>query len=318
MIKGKSKRVQWFTVLLMLIFLVPAIPTSVSAETTAGKDKAMWAWFPNQDINTVAGRKEMIAFSKEKGINVIYLNIGERDSDPYLETHPEQYREFIRLAHANDIKVYALDGAAEWAKQENYKIPISRMLNVFMYNHNSTGEEQFDGIQFDIEPYLLDEWDTDGRGQLIQEYLNVLKVLNHMADAYGKNHDFDFMAAIPFWFDGERYETTYHGKTKPLSDHVMDIVSNVALMAYRDFAEGRDSIIYHTEHEVEYANEIGAKAVIGVETQYLEPYEKVSFFEEGETYMNNQLQIVDQIYFDQLGYGGQAIHKYQSYQTMRP
>ncbi len=91
-----------------------------------------------------------------------------------------------------------------------------------------------------------------------------------------------------------------------------------ALMAYRDFAEGRDSITYHTEHEVEYANEIGAKAVIGVETQYLEPYEKVSFFEEGEAYMNKQLQIVDQIYFGQLGYGGQAVHKYQSYQTMKP
>ncbi|QGH33455.1 hypothetical protein GI584_05205 [Gracilibacillus salitolerans] len=318
MIKGKNKKVQWVAVLLTLVLLVSTIPISVSAETTAGKDKAMWAWFPNQDIKTEDGRKEMVAFAKEKGVNVIYLNIGERDSDPYLEMHPEQYRDFIRLAHANDIKVYALDGAAEWAKQENYKIPISRMLNVFMYNHNSSVEEQFDGIQFDIEPYLLDEWDTDGRSQLIQEYLNGLKVLSDKADAYGKSHDFEFMVAMPFWFDGEEYETTYRSKSKPLSDHVMDIVSNVALMAYRDFAEGRDSITYHTEHEVEYANEIGAKAVIGVETQYLEPYEKVSFFEEGEAYMNKQLQIVDQIYFGQLGYGGQAVHKYQSYQTMKP
>lgn len=300
-----------------MIFSV--LPGAVFAETSSGHDKAMWAWFPNEDINSQDAREELVTFANEKRINVIYMNIGARGSDPYIEMHPEQYRKFIKLAHENDIQVYALDGASEWAKEENYDIPISRMHEVFKYNRTVNEEEQFDGIQFDIEPYLLDEWDNpDQRVQLIEEYLTVLKILNNQANAYSQSHDFEFMIAMPFWFDGDKYLTNHKDVTKPLSDHVMDTVSNVAIMAYRDFAEGRDSITYHTKHEMQYAAESGTKVVMGVETQYLEPYEKVSFFEEGEAYMNEQLGIVDQLYADEPGYGGIAIHKYQSYQTMKP
>ncbi|MGP4108131.1 hypothetical protein [Virgibacillus sp. L01] len=318
MFKMQINRGELLAILVGLVMVFTIIPLSVSAETTSGKDKAMWSWFPNEDIDTTENREEMIEFAEEKGVNVIYLNIGERNSDIYLKMHPEQYRKFIKLAHESDIKVYALDGASEWAKEENHHIPISRMLDVFEYNCHSSEDEQFDGVQFDIEPYLLDEWDTNERGQLIQEYLSGLKILNKISKAYSQTHDFEFMVAMPFWFDGEEYETTYRGKSMPLSDHVMDTVNSVALMAYRDFAEGRDSITYHIEHEMEYASKNGVKAVVGVETQYLEPYEKVSFFEEGEAYMNEQLEIVDKMYADEPGYGGQAIHKYQSYQTMNP
>ncbi|TLS37213.1 alpha-amylase family protein [Pseudalkalibacillus caeni] len=312
----KKKKVQWFALVCALIMVVAAFPTGAFAQTTSGKDKAMWAWFPNKDISTEEARMEMVDFAKEKGVNLIYLNIGEREGEPYLIEHPEQYRKLIKLAHENNIDVYALDGASEWAKEENYDIPISRMHDVFKYNRESKSSEQFDGIQFDIEPYLLDEWDTTERDQLIQEYLAVVKILNNIAKAYSNSHDFEFMIAMPFWFDGDKYTTTYHGDTKPLSDHVMDVVNSVVIMAYRDFAEGRDSILYHTDHEMKYASENGVKLVIGVETQYLEPYEKVSFFEEGETYMDEQLEVVDQIYADEQGYGGQAIHKYQSYKAM--
>ncbi|WP_221565857.1 hypothetical protein [Alkalihalobacillus sp. TS-13] len=310
--------------LMVLVFGILALalivfPGFTFAETTSGKDKAMWSWFPNEDILTDEAREEIITFAKDKGVNVIYLNTGDRGEDTYLEMYSEQYQEFIELAHENDIKVFALDGAAKWARKENHRIPIKRMLQVFQYNHHSDVDEQFDGMQFDIEPYLLDEWDTtEEREQLVQEYLKGLKKLNGMATVYGMKYDFEFMIAMPFWFDGSKYETTYEGVTKPLSDHVMDTVDYVALMAYRDFAEGRDSITYHIEHEIQYASENGMKAVIGVETQYLEPYEKVSFYEEGEGYMNEQLEIVDQLYSNESGYAGQAIHKYQSYKNMKP
>ncbi|WLR49099.1 hypothetical protein LC065_08035 [Halobacillus litoralis] len=314
-----SKRIGWLTGLCAMAFVFAFLPGTISAETASGKDKAMWAWFPNEDINTEESREEMVSFAEEKGVNVIYLNIGAREDLPYIQKHPEQYQAFIQLAHANGIEVHALDGAAEWALAENRHVALSRLFDVLDYNRTVEEDEKFDGIQFDIEPYLLDEWDTDERTEVIDQYLKGLHVIDSIVQSPKMKSDFEFMVAMPFWFDGEKYETTYKGVTQPLSDHVMDTVSDgVAIMAYRDFAEGRDSISYHTEHEVDYANQIGSKVILGVETQYLEPYEKVSFFEEGEAYMNEQLQILDELYENEPSYAGQAIHKYQSYQTMKP
>ncbi|MYL32477.1 hypothetical protein GLW08_06865 [Pontibacillus yanchengensis] len=309
-----------------LVMLALLLPQQGRAETESGHDKGMWAWFPNDDIATREAREELIDFSKEKGVNVLYLNIGERGGDPYLEQHPEQYEAFIKAAHEHDIDVIALDGASEWARAENHYIPINRFRLVRNYNQQVPEQAQFDGIQFDIEPYLLPEWDTaDERPKLIHQYLKGLNTLKLEVEGYAKTHDFFFMMAMPFWFDGSKYTTTYDGQTKPLSEHVTDtVIGGIAIMAYRDFAEGRDSILYHSEtemnyiNEVQYARDIGTKAIIGVETQYLEPYEKVSFFEEGESYMDQELEIVDDFYSDNSGYGGQAIHKYQSYRSMKP
>lgn len=312
------KNLGCLSLLCVFTAILVSLPNTASAETALGKDKAMWSWFPNEDINTEEARKEMVSFAEEKGVNVIYLNIGAREDLPYIQKHPEQYQAFIRLAHEKGIEVHALDGAAEWALAENRNVALSRLFDVFKYNQIAGDGQQFDGIQFDIEPYLLDQWDTDERVKVINQYLKGLHVIDAIVQPYSKFHDFEFMVAMPFWFDGEKYETTYRGETKPLSDHVMDTVSDgVAIMAYRDFAEGRDSITYHTEHEINYANDIGNKVILGVETQYLEPYEKVSFFEEGEAYMNEQLRMVDEFYKEEVSYAGQAIHKYQSYQTMK-
>ncbi|MGY4690841.1 alpha-amylase family protein [Salibacterium sp. K-3] len=336
----KFRRKVW--ILLIVTLIVGSVPATGLAETTSGKDKGMWAWFPNEDINTEKARQDLVEFSKEKGINVIYLNIGVREDVPqvppfpyrhmhpkfgvgkqegipYLQLHPKQYQKFIKLAHENDIEVIALDGNSEWAKEKNHKTPIKRMIQVAKYNKFSKEEEQFDGIQMDIEPYLLDEWETEERSQLIQDYLNGLNKLDRIAAA----HNMDFMIAMPFWFDGDEYVSDYNNVTKPLSDHAMDTVDTVAIMAYRDSAEGKDSMMYHSEHELEYADENGKTAVIAVETQNLEGivepyYEKVSYFEEGEAYMNDNLEIVDAAYADHPGYGGQAIHKYQSYRSMKP
>lgn len=308
--KNRKIKTHWIIPLLLVTMLFVALPGSLPAKMIG--DKAMWVWHSSDEIFTEDGREALIAFSKEKNVNIVYLNTGR-----YLENNSASYRAFIKLAHLNNISVYALDGSAKWAKQINHMSPTERMHEVFMYNENAQQDERFDGMQFDIEPYLLSEWKTEERDQLIQEYLIGLENLANMADTYGSGDAFEFMAAIPFWFDKEKYETMYRGVSKPLSDHVMDTVGNVVIMAYRDTAAGRDSISYHSDHEIKYASEHNLKVVIGVETQHIEPYEKVSFFEEGEAYMEEQLQSIDQLYSTESGYGGQAIHDYQNYKALK-
>ena len=104
-----------------------------------------------------------------------------------------------------------------------------------------------------------------------------------------------------------------------LSHHIIDIVDYATIMAYRDFAEGIDGIIYHSEDEVTYAASVDKKVVVGVETMGFGPDntdnpEKITFYEEGEVYMNQELEKVIEYYTE--GLKGVAIHYYLTYKEL--
>ncbi len=300
-----------YVLLLGVLLLTSCAPD----EADVLHDKAMWAWHPSKEIHTEESRHDLIDFAIHKGIGAIYLYVGGTEDSTYLTRNPDHYRSFIRLAHEKKIEVYALDGEPTWSHE--HKEPIQRIEQILDFNANSTSDERFDGIQFDIEPYLLDDWDTADSERIIQQYLDGIKTYVTKIHTYEKDRHLSFMVAIPFWFDSEKYYTTYNGDDKALSDHVMDMVNHVVIMAYRDRAEGIDSILHHTEHEMSYANSNGTKLIIGVETKDVEP-EKVTFHEEGEAYMEEQLQLVEKQYETATAYGGLAIHHYHSYKKMKP
>lgn len=312
MMKKRFKRMTLLLLVSMMVLLV--LPAASSVQTSSGADKAMWIWEPWETIGTSVDRQALVDFAVLKGVNVLYVETG-RSTGSYLLDNPNAYKDLITKASAEQIFVYALDGAAEWAKSQNHQIPLSRVDDVLNYNSTAASTEKFTGIQMDIEPYLLKEWDRKKqREKLIADYLDLMVKLDHKVTT--TSNPIPFMASIPFWFDNNTYDTTYEGTTKHLAFHVIDIVSGgVAIMAYRDFATGNDSIIYHSQTEVDYAGQIGRRAVIGVEIQLMD-LDKISFYEEGEAYMNAELQIVDEHYKNNSGYGGQAIHKYRSYRDM--
>ncbi|WP_349408296.1 hypothetical protein [Pseudalkalibacillus sp. SCS-8] len=272
----------------------------------------MWVWHPTESITTEEARGDLLSFSKRKKINVIYLYTGEE----LLKEQTKHYQTFIKAASESEIQVYALVGSPEWAKIENHSEATDQLSNVFTYNENSAEDEKFSGIQFDIEPYLLDEWEKEPK-RVMNEYVRGLHVWKEEMRSYSDVKDFEWMVAIPFWFDHKEYELTYKDVGKPLAEHIMDIVGSVVMMAYRDFAEGSDSIIRHVQHEVDYATEHDYKVIIGVETKELKSEEKVTFFQEGETYMIEQLQVVENHFKGQKGYHGQAIHDYESYRKLK-
>jgi hypothetical protein len=83
---------------------------------------------------------------------------------------------------------------------------------------------------------------------------------------------------IPFWFDeGENpYDVMYRSVRKNVVTHLLEIVDNIGIMDYRNFASGMDGIVWHGAGEIEAANKLGKKVYIGVET-YRDPPTKVSF-----------------------------------------
>jgi hypothetical protein len=285
----------------------------VRAELVA-PPRAIWMWeassftmLAHPDI-----ARNSIAFLKAKGVNTIYLYADEYQGLSKILTQPQQYASLIKHLHQQDFKVYALLGS--WhLKTHRYVLPQERgkALQMFQrvldYNTRVNPSEQFDGINIDIEPHMLDEWDSQ-KIWLLEQWIE----LSHefMRLKRQSNLSLKVGPAIPFWLDNIPIKWNDH--LKPTSQHLQDIYDYVALMDYRDRAEGGDGIISHAENEMTYAANIGKEVVIGIETGPNE-IKKVSFNHLTEIDMNRELALVYKAFASQRAFAGFVIHHFDTY-----
>ena len=161
---------------------------------------------------------------------------------------------------------------------------------------------RFDGVNLDIEPYLLDDW-SDRKPLRARQYLDLGAELMRMKKAAGAT--LSVGPAMPFWFDG--IDVDWNGATRPLSAHTQDLYDYVAIMDYRNFAEGRDGIIAHARDEIAHANAAGRKVVIGVETLDTTP-PKITFFGKTLADLDEQLALAECAFRADPSFAGFAIH----------
>ena len=69
---------------------------------------------------------------------------------------------------------------------------------------------------------------------------------------------------IPFWLDGITLEWRGHRAT--VAEHAIGLFDFVTLMDYRNRADGGDGIVSHARTEMEIAERLGKRVVIGLET----------------------------------------------------
>jgi hypothetical protein len=278
--------------------------------------RAIWMWeassFAMLAHPDVA--RNNIAFLKAKDVNTIYLYADEYQGVSKILTQPQQYAFLIKHLHQQDFKVYALLGS--WhLKTHRYVLPQERgkALQMFQrvldYNTRVNPSEQFDGINIDIEPHILDEWDSQ-KIWLLEQWIE----LSHefMRLKRQSNLSLKVGPAIPFWLDNIPIKWNDH--LKPTSQHLQDIYDYVALMDYRDRAEGGDGIISHAENEMTYAANIGKEVVIGIETGPNE-IKKVSFNHLTEIDMNRELALVYKAFASQRAFAGFVIHHFDTYKN---
>ncbi|MCP4444121.1 MAG: hypothetical protein GY811_02085 [Myxococcales bacterium] len=146
---------------------------------------------------------------------------------------------------------------------------------VIRCNRTAHRHQRFDGLCFDVEPYLLQGFSGPAKGAILREYLGLFAKLQRVA----KSARLQLGADIPSWLDGlDRYQQPIaRVGGRPVSELIMDRVDNVAIMAYRTSVYGPDGVIAHTIDEVEYAERTGKGIYIGLETG-ASPDERVQEF----------------------------------------
>lgn len=269
-----------------------AIQDALNEYTTR---KSVWLW----DSKAISERAdETIQFLSSHHINHVYLHY-----NPLVEDY---YPYFISSLSQKGITVHALMGAPHWGLEENIPEGKHRMDRVMAYNAEVAEGERFKGIHFDIEPHVLDEWDTNREGVITQ-----WSKASETYVQYAKDNGFIVGSDLPFWTDGPSvapYDPEFY-------QDMIDRQDYVTVMAYRNTALGSNSITSLSQNEVLYAN--SAKVEVGIELQphYLD---YVSFDDKSYEEMEYELAEVRR-YFKELdadGFMGTTYHSYTQWKGL--
>lgn len=277
-------------------------------------ERAVWVWEKDSYamLESRAAAGDGIAFLKSKGVTTLYLYADAYGGRNLITDKPRLYRRLIGRLHGEGMKAYALLGSAylnteEYTLRARHPDALAMLKRVLDYNAAQKPEHRFDGVNLDIEPHILDQW-KDEKNSLLLQYLEMSRKLMDLKKAY--RQDLPVGPAFPFWLDGVTLD--WEGRTRPVSEHAADVYDYLALMDYRDHAEGADGIISHAEDEMKYASAAGRKLIIGIETGKSEP-QKVSFFHLKEADLERELGLAEKAFAPQPAFSGFVIHHFRTY-----
>lgn len=260
--------------------------------------KATWLW----QVETISeNRQGILDFARENGVNRLYMRFDMDKPFSY-------YRPFLRAASEQGLAVHAVAGHPKWALESHRERMLQIAKWVKRYNEEADPAERIRGIQLDIEPYLLPEW-NEQRERIVREWQANIEAFLSEAKA---DSDLSVTAAIAFWLD----QIPAAGEPGlSLSSWMIRRFDSIVLMAYRDKAEGTNGMLELIEEEMQEAEEQGKKVLVAVNMKPMdEPH--TTFAEEGSAEMEKQLDILSQSLEQRPAFAGVAIHDYRYWQEL--
>lgn len=298
-----------------LVLAASLLAGAACAQAPAQASRAVWTWEESSYamLDSPQAAAEALAFLQRKKIDIVYLYADAFDGRNTVARQQALLHAFIRTAHARGIRVYALLGSW-YLHTERYVLPrhhrkaVAMVQRVLDYNAAAAPDARFDGVNYDIEPHLLDAWEDATRPRLLRGFLDMSAAMMEAKRKSGQA--LPIGPAMPFWWDG--IELEWRGVRKSVSEHVIDLTDYVALMDYRNRAEGRDSILSHAEDEMAYADRVGKRVVVGLEFNPGEPA-KLSFHGMDEAAFEAEAGKVEAAYAKRPAFAGFVFHHYEGY-----
>ncbi len=249
-------------------------PTSKIAEPY----HSMWVWKTSELLNHSQAVARLFDFCARMGFKEIYLSVdfdtSPRGRIPVSIADARAYGSFLKAAHQRGLRVEALTGAPIWAARAYHARALGAVRAILDFNTGRPSLEQFDGIHFDVEPYLLLGFSVPGyRKRLLQEYLEMVA---DCAAAARRDHT-PFTCDIPWWFypatpaARKQFTVTFGGTQKTVGEHVTDLLDSVTIMNYRNEADGAGGIITFGIPALAYAAKVHKRIRIGLETSAERP-----------------------------------------------
>ncbi|CAH8248241.1 copper amine oxidase N-terminal domain-containing protein [Paenibacillus melissococcoides] len=260
--------------------------------------KATWIW----DSHIIERDPDkLINFAIDNQVTSVYLQI---DAD----IAPAVYKDFIRTAKEKRINVEALAGRPDWAyksKQDQIQKFIAWVQN---YNAAVKTEERFDGLHFDIEPYLLPEWKTANKA-ILASWMDNMSLIEQETRGSGIKIALD----VPFWLNTIKVPGTEYS----FSAWLLEKFDCLVIMDYRNFALGKNGIVENASAMMRQAATLKKQVIVAVETAKNMESDRTSFYAKGIEAMEKELQAAHQKLSRHSSYAGFAIHDYKSWAAMK-
>ena len=231
--------------------------------------KAVWAWETETYAADLNRWETLLQLLHKDGFTDIFLQLVYSQGNSIVT---DAFSKLITVCSKYAIKVHALDGNPEMAREEHHQEVLSIIRAVAGYNGRVSPEKRFEGIQLDIEPYLLRIDNPMERDKVLRQYIELLRQCSTVTDSFS----LEFGVAVPFWFDTKWY------RGKSITRYVTDLVDYLALMNYRTFAFGENGALVHAIDEMEYAEVHHRKVFIGLETHKVERETYAIFTDSGK------------------------------------
>lgn len=258
---------------------IPPSKTASFGSISRGLGKGMWLWETDKITASASEIENLKSFCRSHGVTDLFLQVpydAKRDKDVWtIIWDPSKIKALMSALGAASIKVHALDGDPKYALTEYHGRTKALVAEIIKYNAIVPASERFVGVRYDNEPYLLPSFGGVQKTSVLKQYLDLLTIIKKMTSSAG----LEFGADIPFWFDdrNEFYEPIAEIGGRPMSELIIDIVDNVGIMDYRTMAYGADGVIEHALSEIKYAEKMGKKVYVGLETLEM-PLETLAYF----------------------------------------
>lgn len=173
-------------------------------------------------MNTSA-RQDFFIFANSKKLQNIYL-----EAEDLLYSNPESLASFIEDANHENIEVTLLAGDPQWSLAEKHAdaIKLAKTACKFVRSLKVSGIDAPKIFRFDIEPYLLDQWEMEFE-DTANSYLDLLPRLKTALAG-----EMELQVAIPSWFkDIHLYRQK---STQSMEDWIMDYVDKSIRLDHQD------------------------------------------------------------------------------------
>ena len=200
----------------------------------------LFSWSRSVVYNDMAD--QVIDTMERNELTELYQNIPS-DSDP------EAVERLVVKCADRGVRIYALSGEPEWARESDGRSLIRLIERVSLWNEALPEGYRISGIMSDIEPHLLKGWDEDA--VLMQSFADGYTAALKHAEGYG----LELIACIPYYFDDEE-------RMPELERLVSEGCTGIAVMNYY-----RGSESDHIDTEAELAKKSGRRIITIYELQ---------------------------------------------------
>ncbi|WP_017415375.1 hypothetical protein [Clostridium tunisiense] len=218
-----------------IFFTVGCFFSGCSLNKTAQETRGLFSW---KDSEVLEGRAQLYETMKDLKLNTIYQSFSE-------DLQEKDILNFVREATDKKISVYLLTGAPQWALEESGETMLSEVEKVININKSLEKSAGIKGVLFDVEPYLLDEWDKQSREKIMDG------LVANMKKTYEKAHEngLEVIACIPYFYDD-------FGFSQQVEELIKASCDSLAVMNYYQGKEQK-----HIENEEALTNKYGKELI---------------------------------------------------------